>query len=285
MKCKSIKIKLIATLFISMSLWGCSGNKEKTVSGIWGADPKNAECIYGGDASCDSTLFKVMEEEDEDGSRCVVIEHLTSPLSEHYRLLSPNGNLRIFASGAQEACGLGGYRIDYDEKGRVCNVMSIGSLDDEEYRKIGKESSVKVMKRWLEQSLNETPAEQHTPFICRNDRDEIISIGGIRIPSGYKPKYYIREWGPFWESDLNGGHLGFFVVLENVDTADGSYVNYMYCNGKFIAELAYWKGVFIKARTYNKMGVMVNLYTDRSIDVANQAFYDQRTNPVWYVDN
>lgn len=281
-----INIKLIAALFIFISLVGCGRNKEKAEINIWGADPKNAECIYKeGDTALTSESFEVIEDKDEDGSRCVVIKHHTFASSGHYRLLSPNGNLRIFASGAQEMGGLCGYRIDYDEKGRVCNVMSIGVLDDEEYRKLGKEPSVKVMKRWLEQSLKETPVEQRASFICRNDRDEIISIGGVEIPSDYKAKYYIQEWGPFWDSDLNGGRLGFFVIVEKDNTPDGSYVNYMYCDGSLIAELAYWKGVFVKARTYNKRGVMVGLYTDRNINVANQAFCDQETNPVWYVDN
>ena len=278
-------MKLIVALFIFISLWGCGGKEEKAETNIWGIDPKNAECIYEADASLDPECFEVIEDEDEDGSRCVEIQHLRSPSSGHYRLLSPNGNLRIFASGSQEMCGLYGYRIDYDERGRVCNVMFIGVLDDDEYRKLIEGSSVKVMKRWLEQSLRETPVEQHASFIRRNDSDEIISIGGIEIPYGYKARYYIKEWGPFWESDLNGGCLGFFVVTEKVENIDGSYVNYMYCDGNLIAELAYWKGVFIKARTYNRKGVMVDLYTDRTIDVANQAFYDQETTPVWYVDN
>lgn len=283
MKCRTIK--LIAALLIFASLWGCGGNEEKAEINIWGADPKNAECIYEDDTSLNPEWFETTEDADEDGSRCVVIEHHTFATSEHYRLYSPNGNLRIFASGPQEMGGLSGYRIDYDDKGRICNVMFMGMLDDEEYRKLGEEPSVKVMKRWLEQSLKETPIEQYASFICRNDRDEIISIGSVEIPSGYEARYYMQEWGPFWESDLNGGCLGFFVIAEKVDTTDGSYVNYMYCNGRLIAELAYWKGVFIKARTYNKKGVMVNLYTDRAINVTKQAFYDQETNPVWYVDN
>lgn len=278
-------MKLIVAPFIFILLWGCGEKEEKAKTNIWGIDPKNAECIYEGDTSLDPEWFEVIENEDEDGSRCVVIEHHTFASSEHYRLLSPNGNLRIFASGSQEMCGLYGYRIDYDEQGRVCNVMPIGVLDDEEYGKMSEEPSVKVMKRWLERSLKETPVEQRSFFIRRNDRDEIISIGGIEIPYGYKARYYIKEWGPFWESDLNGGCLGFFVVAEKVENTDGSYVNYMYCDGNLIAELAYWKGVFIKARTYNEKGVMVSLYTDRAIDVANQAFYDQETAPVWYVDN
>lgn len=283
MECKTIR--LVSALFVFTLLWGCGGNKEKAEINIWEADPKNAECIYEGDIELDPESFEVIEDVDDDGSRCLVIEHHTFASSGHYRLLSPNGNLRIFASGAQEMGGLFGYRIDYDDKGRMCNVMSIGVLDDEEYRKLGEEPSVKVMKRWLELSLKETPVEQRASFVQRNDGDEIISIGGVEIPSGYKARFYIKEWGPFWESDLNGGCLGFFVIVEKVNTTDGSYVNYMYCNGSLIAELAYWKGVFIKARTYNEKGVMVGLYTDRTINVANQAFYDQETDPIWYVDN
>lgn len=95
---------------------------------------------------------------------------------------------------------------------------------------------------------------------------------------------YIKEWGAFWESDLDGGRLGFFVMVEKSREKNGSYVNYLYCNGKLIAELAYWKGVFIKARTYNREGVMVGMYADRSIDIMKQTYGDYWTTPMWYVD-
>ena len=98
-------IKLISALCIFTLLCGCGGNKEKAEVNIWGADPKNAECIYEDDTELDPENFKVIEDEDEDGSRCVVIKHHTFASSGHYRLLSPNGNLRIFASGSQEMVG------------------------------------------------------------------------------------------------------------------------------------------------------------------------------------
>lgn len=269
---------LVAT---AVSCLSCSDGEKN----LWEYDPKGAESIYESSITAETEGFDVVEEKDDDGSSCVRIMHQTSPWSEHYRLYSPNGNLRIIASGAQEQGGIDGYRIDYDKKGMVCNVMHIGAMDDEEHRKLnGEESSAKVMKRWLQQSLKDKPVGEDTTFIVRDKDGHITSMRNIDIPYGYRARLYIKEWGPFWISDINGGLLGLFVMVEESEDTNGSYVNYMYCDGKLIAELAYWKGVFIKARTYNNKGIMVNTYTDRSIDVAEQAYEDYWKNPKWYVD-
>lgn len=271
---------IVVFVFMVFSLMSCNQNKD-----LWSYDPIGAESIYECDITPTTEEFNVIEEMDDDGSRCVWIEHLSFPASELYRLYSPNGNLRIIASGAQEQCGVDGYRIDYDEEGKVCNVIYLGSLDDEEYQKLGdRKSSVNTMKRWLQRSLTKEPMKQEEPFLLYDD-ESIIYLKDIKIPFDYKARIFIKEWGPFWLSDINGGQLGLFISVEKENTTEGSYVNYLYKNNKLIAELAYWKGVFIKARTYNNQGAMVDIYTDRSLDVVGQAYYDFRRDSKWYVDN
>ena len=275
-------IRVFCFVLLSVSYYGC-GDKEPD---LWELDPKGGECIYECGITSETEGFDVIEERDDDGSSCVRVEHNSFPESELYRLYSPNGNLRIIASGAQEQCGLDGYRIDYDENGKVCNVICLGELDDDEYGKLGgEESSVKVMKRWLHHSLEEEPFGKDSIFVDRDQDGNITSMKDIDIPYDYRARLYIKEWGPFWGSDIEGGHFGFFVMVEKYQDLNGSYVNYLYCDGKLIAELAYWKGVFIKARTYNRRGVMVDMYTDRSIDVAEQAYEDFWGERKWYVDN
>lgn len=266
--------------FTVFATFSCSNEDNH----IWGCDPKGSESIYESSITSETEGFELIEEKDTDGSSCVRILHHSFPESELYRLYSPNGNLRIIASGAQEQCGLDGYRIDYDENGRVCNVIYLGELDDDEYGKLGgEESSVKIMKKWFNHSMKDKPIGQDSTFVDRDQNGNITSMRDIDIPYDYRARLYIKEWGPFWESDVDGGHLGFFVMVEKFRDLNGSYVNYIYYDGKLIAELAYWKGVFIKARTYNRKGVMVDMYTDRNIDVVEQAYEDFWDTPMWYV--
>lgn len=277
-------LKAIALLSCVVIMASSCGN-ENDGKALWGNDPKNADVIYECGITPETDGFVIIEERDDDGSSCVRVEHNFFPESELYRLYSPNGNLRIIASGAQEQCGLDGYRIDYDEKGRICNVIFLGELDDEEYAKLGsEESSAKVFKRWLKHSLENEPMGHDSTFVDRDQDGNITSMRDIDIPYDYRARLSIKEWGHFWGSDLDGGHLGFFIMVEKFRDLDGSYVNYLYYNGKLIAEMAYWKGVFIKARTYNSRGVMVNMYTDRNLDVVEQAYIDYWDTPMWYID-
>lgn len=277
---RSSSTKLLVLLLVVYTFFSCTQEKD-----LWRFDPQNAESIYEGENALETGGFNLKEERDDDGSRCVWVERYQSLGSELYRLYSPNGNLRIIASGAQEQGGLDGYRIDYDEDGRVCNVIYLGSLEDEEYIKLdGNGSSIKTMKRWLQRSLTKEPMKQEEPFLLYDD-ESIFYLKDIKIPFNYKARLFIKEWGPFWLSDINGGQLGLFISVEKENTTEGSYVNYLYKNNKLIAELAYWKGVFIKARTYNNHGAMVDIYTDRNLDVVGQAYYDSWRDSKWYVDN
>lgn len=76
-----------------------------------------------------------------------------------------------------------------------------------------------------------------------------------------------------------------FLFFKNTKvTKSGSYVNYLYQNNHLVAELAYWKGTFIKARTYNHDGCMVHQYNDRNINIEDQTFQDWEEETKWYVD-
>lgn len=274
---------LLSIVLSLIMMASCNGDDNRT--SLWENDPQGVESIYQCSIAPGTKGFLLVDTKDADGSKCVKVCPKSFPESELYQLYSPNSNLRVIASGAQEQCGLDGYRIDYDKGGRVCNVVALGELDDESYDKLsGKEPSVSIMKRWLQRSVKEMPEGHDSTFIKRDRDGNITSMRDIDIPHNYRARLYIKEWGPFWQSDIEGGHLAFFVMVEKFRDLNGSYVNYLYCNGKLLAELAYWKGTFIKARTYNSRGVMVNTYTDRSIDVMKQAYEDHESTPMWYVD-
>lgn len=274
---------IVAALFVFLAgFTSCKDGGDESAS-IWGNDPANAEKIYTPSVKGNSEWFEVTEEKDADGSRCVNTEHKTFASTEHYCLYSPNGNLKLVAAGCSEACAIYAAIIDYDSLGQVCNVKYTCYLDDNEYRKLGStetdSTSVQVMKHWLATAsiVSEIP-------IKRDSLNKVVSVGKIEVPYGYRAKYYLEEWGPFWTSDLSGGDISFFVLLEKTENIDGSYVNYLYCGDNLIAELAYWKGVFIKARTYNSNGVMVRQYNDRNIDLNNVTYYDYDEEPKWYVE-
>lgn len=273
----------IAALFIILAGFSSCKDCGGESASIWGNDPTNAEKIYTPSVKEENDWFEVTEVKDADGSRCVNTVHKTFASTEHYCLYSPNGNLKLVAAGASESCALYAAIIDYDSLGQVCNVKYADLLDDEEHRKLGSSgtdsTSVQVMKHWLATAsiIYETP-------IKRDSDNNVISVGAVEVPDGYRAKYYLEEWGPFWTSDLSGGDISFFVLLEKAENTDGSYVNYLYCGNNLIAELAYWKGVFIKARTYNSNGVMVRQYNDRNIDLNSITYYDYDEEPKWYVE-
>ena len=98
------------------------------------------------------------------------------------------------------------------------------------------EPTVKNMKKWLQESLQKEAEGQDSTFICRDSDGNISTIWGIEVPDGYNVRVYIKEWGPFWGSEADGGMMGVFVSVEHIKKYDGSYVNYLYRDGKLIAE-------------------------------------------------
>lgn len=255
--------------------------KEPERSMVEANDPSNGECIFEASVDEESEGFKVNKTITDDGYQLTSIDHETYAMTDFYQLTSPNGNIRLVASGCSEACAITGYTIDYAKDGKVSTVNFVGALDDDEYRKLNNTAGgAEIIKNWLFQSSQSDPVERFA--ILRDESGEVTQVGKVEVPLGYQAKYYLGEWGPFWYHDLDGGVLGFFVLLESKET-DGSYVNYLYCDNKLIAELAYWQGKFIKARTYNRWGVMVRQYSDRDMNVQDQAFSDYGVSPKWYV--
>lgn len=269
-------------LTILFMLVSCKDGKEEV--SVWGQEADNAEKIYIPSVNREDDEFEQIVEFDTDNSYCVNTRHKTFAFSEHYCLYSPKGNLRLIATSGSETCALSATIIDYDSLGRVSNVKMTGLLPEDDYRMLksseSDQNSIQIMKRWLNTA---TPLVEYP--IKRDSLDNVVSIGTVTVPNGYRAKYYIDEWGPFWTSDLNGGTINFFVVLENTECVDGSYVNYMYCGNDLIAELAYWKGVFIKTRTYNNKGIMVKQYNNRDINLNHTTYYDFWTEePKWYIE-
>lgn len=291
---KSLFFSAILLLHISILL-SCSNQRK------YGEDPQNGECVFeptrkgsnddffksqGGilesNANESHEEFTKSVETSDDKFKLISIEHNTFAYTEYYQLYSPKGNLRLIASGAQEAGVVTTiYRIDYNVDGYVSNVSLLRHLEDDTDYSNNDDDFIEIMKRCLYISFQNNTGKNYE--IKRDENNEISSIGTIEIPYGYKPKFKIAEWGPFWSSDLNGGMLGFFVLLESQNT-DGSYLNYLYYDNKLIAELAYWKGTFIKARTYNSYGAFVSQYSDRDLDILFQTYFDYDMSSQWYVD-
>ena len=271
------KLFAIFALCAMMLAAGCSGDPAGLV------DPENAEQIFVGNDEAESGPdFLRSEFTSSDNYTLTIVEHTTHASSEFCLLRTPNGNLCLIASGAQEACGLSGYRIDYNSDGKVKCVSYLGRLDEDEYRKLdGNNGNVEIMKRWLETSRH---SDNSINFeIERDEEGNVAKVGSLEVPYGFTAKYYLSQWGPFWVSDIDGGCIGFFVELIDNDI-EGSSVNYLYMDNHLIAEKAYWKGTFIKARTYNDMGCMVETYTDRNINLLDQTLYDFTDSPRWYID-
>lgn len=245
-------------------------------------DPIKGENIYIDSNNYDIDEFENTNSTSKDGYSLRHITHKAFAFSELFKLYTPNGNLRLVASMGSEESLIKGYRIDYEMDGSVSCVSYLGYLEEEKLNFSTSESyDISLLNNWLKQSQIDNSADRYV--IQRDENKKINQIGSVFVPSEYNVIYYLSPWGPFWSSDLDGGIISFFVLLYK-EKKDGSYVNYLYCNNKLIAELAYWNGTFIKARTYNYLGGLVDMYTDRDIEVENQAFYDFYIIPRWYLE-
>lgn len=249
-------------------LAGCKGGGNGEVVRLWGSDPKNAECIYYYDSV---KGVEVSEVRGADGCKYVCASALMGVSSEHHRLYSPNGSLRLILGGASEMGGACGWRIDYAENGNVRAVGNIGCLADEEYSRLSKggNAALEVMKEKLESGKCQT---QYIIERAKNGR--ITRAGSIVVPQGYVAKVYIKEWGPFWISDIDGGRFGFFVKLKPEGTKGGQNVELLYCNDKLIAEAAYENGKTRKVRTYNSHGQLAGTYKNCTEAPEDIAFRD-----------
>lgn len=281
--------KTIMLIVALLMVLVCSCTKQKSarsdsvMESMWGNDPKNAEKVYSLPQKSANQDFEIASYKNPDGSTTYNISHSTFAMTEFYCLYSPAGNLRLMAAGASEMADVYGYLLSYNSKGQIDSISVLKPLGDivaDGISKLTVKSAHELFQQWI---LNKN-SNQYSYPVLRDSIGKVVAIGKVAIKDDYKAKLYIKEWGPFWTSDIRGGELGIFVLQEYQGDKSGSYVNYLYQNDQLVAELAYWKGTFIKARTYNHNGSMVHQYNDRNINIEDQTFQDWEEEPKWYVD-
>lgn len=245
----------------------------------------SAECktaLYNGEYE-NGEEFAVDTTFTADGHFCISVNHNIFAYTEFYRLYSPEGNLLLIASGASESVCIDGYAVVYNDN-KIMAIHFTGTLEDEPYGKLNSENgnNAEILKDWYDRIAKNEPE-----FTFEYDEHGVLSgINPIESPGYIKSgdiEVSIEECPRFWSSDLDGGGLCFFAMYKERNT-EGSSQNYLYANGRLAAELAFWKGTFIKLRTYNKFGQMVGIYDDRGIDVKTQVCEDEWTRPQWYVE-
>lgn len=258
-------------------------NNDSIKESMWGNDPKNAEKVYSLPQKSANQDFEIASYKNPDGSITYHISHSTFAMTEFYSLYSPAGNLRLMAAGPSEMADVYSYLISYNSKGQIDSISVLKPLGDmvaDGMSKLTVKSAHDLFQQWI-QNKNSI---QYSYLVLRDSIGKVVAIGNVAIRDNYKTKLYIKEWGPFWTSDISGEMLGIFVLQEYQGDKSGSYVNYLYQGDHLVAELAYWKGTFIKARTYNHDGSMVHQYNDRNINVEDLTFQDWEEETKWYVD-
>lgn len=258
-------------------------NNDSIKESMWGNDPKNAEKVYSLPQKSANQDFEIASYKNPDGSITYHISHSTFAMTEFYSLYSPAGNLRLMAAGASEMADVYAYLISYNPKGQIDSISVLKPLGDmvaDGMSKLTVKSAHDLFQQWIQ---NKNSIQYSYP-VLRDSIGKVVAIGNVAIRDNYKTKLYIKEWGPFWTSNISGGMLGIFVLQEYQGDKSGSYVNYLYQGDHLVAELAYWKGTFIKARTYNHNGSMVHQYNDRTINVEDLTFQDWEEETKWYVD-
>lgn len=258
-------------------------NNDSIKESMWGNDPKNAEKVYSLPQKSANQDFEIASYKNPDGSITYHISHSTFAMTEFYSLYSPAGNLRLMAAGPSEMADVYSYLISYNSKGQIDSISVLKPLGDmvaDGMSKLTVKSAHDLFQQWIQ---NKNSIQYSYP-VLRDSIGKVVAIGNVAIRDNYKTKLYIKEWGPFWTSDISGGMLGIFVLQEYQGDKSGSYVNYLYQGDHLVAELAYWKGTFIKARTYNHDGSMVHQYNDMNINVEDLTFQDWEEETKWYVD-
>lgn len=258
-------------------------NNDSIKESMWGNDPKNAEKVYSLPQKSANQDFEIASYKNPDGSITYHIFHSTFAMTEFYSLYSPADNLRLMVAGPSEMADVYSYLISYNSKGQIDSISVLKPLGDmvaDGMSKLTVKSAHDLFQQWIQ---NKNSIQYSYP-VLRDSIGKVVAIGNVAIRDNYKTKLYIKEWGPFWTSDISGGMLGIFVLQEYQGDKSGSYVNYLYQGDHLVAELAYWKGTFIKARTYNHDGSMVHQYNDRNINVEDLTFQDWEEETKWYVD-
>ena len=262
----------LAALFaLSIAIISCNAPSD-------GYDPKGAESIYDPDP-LDAERYAVNYYTDASGFTCKTVEPLGLPQTYYCALYTPADNLKMVLSGCSECASINGYKIEYDKDGLVSSVTQVQGIDvleDEPH------FSARLLRSWAK----DPTLEGERFVISRDEQGKITFVGDIDVPYDYTAHCFIREWGPFWYSDISGGDIGFFVLLEKDDKEDRSTVDYLYVDGILIAELAYWNGKFIKALYYNREGRFFGIDENRDADVLEEAhdIHDVVSQYPWYLD-
>lgn len=266
-------------LVLSMLLTGCASSPL--------VDPVDAEQLYvPGYTVSDRDLVQGIVSTDRAGYQ--VIHSGMNWKIEYDALYSPKGNVLMVLSGAGELGEIGGYKIVYGEDGLVREVIKTRSLGfalekgERDYLGELEKDRVGTLRRWYGD-----PDIDETCFpILRDESGSILRVGELYVHGDYKAYCSIEEWGPFYASDMEGGILAFQVLMENQNKAGRSTVDYLYVDGKPVAEQAFWNGTPIKTLYYDSNGHFHGIYEERDVDVMKAAYWHYYPyNPYpWYLD-
>ena len=268
---KRMILPAVALVVSAITINSCKGSS-------FGYDPEGAEVIYC-PIEINEDEFSREDLVDREGFTSRSIEHHVFASTDYCALYTPANNLKLVLAGCSECCDLHGYKVDYSKDGSVLAVTQVNDVE----LPVTPGFDPRLLKSWVKD-----PSLEGQRFeISRNEDGTVISIGNIHVPYGYTAKYFIKEWGPFWNSDLHGGDLGFFVLLEADEKEGKSAVDYLYVDGRLIAELAYWNGKFIKALYYNFEGRFYGIDDNRDADVFDEShdIYPLAGGSRWYLDN
>ena len=264
-----MKIKSLLCCLACLGLFfGCSANQDP--------DPVGAEKIIEQTPSLrtynDNQGFKVFYNDDP---------IMGSPY--YFRMNTPAENAKLILACCNQSLDLYGYKIMYNADGSVSDVIAL-HIEDDKWPEFEDAAVLKACKRWM----NDSGLEYARFPISHGESGDVTSVGSIDVPSGFSADYWIQEWGnDFWESDTRGGTLAFFVKLGEEDKEGRSTVDYLYCDGHLVAELADWNGTLIQVLYYDLDGHFMGIKEERNYDRVFQDIWDNCHNDrtfKWYLD-
>lgn len=270
----AIVMKTKCLLYLSLFpilLGGCVTDAEP--------DPVGAEAIYSSD-------HELAGYTDKEGYRLVFNEELYNCLPHYYALYTPANNLKLILACCSECGELSGYKVNYETDGSIREVVAIEDVvfSEIEEEPFPERVTTRILKKWVK----DQDLEGVHYAISRDDSGIVTAIGDIDVPRGYSASYFITEWGEFWTSDIRGGKLGFFVQLKEDDKEGRSTVDYLYYDGRLVAEHAYWNGVPIKSLSYDRDGHFMGIKDESNGngDVLWDVWenYNFKNPPAWYLN-
>lgn len=266
---------IICTLLTPFLFFGCSANTD--------LDPVGAEKISVPDPG------RLPEYTDKDGFRSVYTVDLIMCKPVYYALYTPADNLKLILAGANQSGEISGYKIMYNADGSVGDIIFISGIDtfapESEWVENSEDGNIALLRS----CMNDSDLEGEHFTISRDESGKVTSVGSIDVPKGFTAKYWIDEFGGedvFWMDDIEGGCFAFFVQLTEDDKEGRSTVDYLYCNGRLAAELAYWNGTLIKALYYDEDGHFRGIKEERDADQVLLDIwrnYDYKNPLKWYL--